>query len=132
MLFLLLLDSDIAWLRFVVMKLGLVMMELKDLETHLNWIKDFNGSPIRMLFGACSWDNNIFFSIFTNLNIIDHRVGFLNSHLGFDLCERRYKKLRKSTVCWCLYIDTHGIEYHQATWPSGGIWFICVKCYVKF
>ena len=51
---LLLLNSYIAWLRFVVMKLGLVMMESKDLETHLNQIKDFNGNPIKMSFGTRS------------------------------------------------------------------------------
>ena len=45
-------DNDFDWLRLklkcVVMKLGLVMMEFQDLETHLNLIKDFTGSRVRM------------------------------------------------------------------------------------
>ena len=39
-------DSD--WLRLslkcLVMKVGLVMMESQDLETHLKQVKDFSGS----------------------------------------------------------------------------------------
>ena len=41
-------DNDFVRLKCVVMKIGSVMMELHDLETHLNRIMDFTGSRVRM------------------------------------------------------------------------------------
>ena len=49
--YLLSVDSDsfaLLRLRCVVMKIGLVMVEYQDLETHLKRIKDFTGSQVRM------------------------------------------------------------------------------------
>jgi hypothetical protein len=49
----------------VVMKMGLVIVELQDLETHLNLIKDLTGSLVRMSnttsSGRCLDDNNFGF-----------------------------------------------------------------------
>ena len=44
-------DSDLVLLglKCLVMKMGLVMLEYHDLETHLNRIMDFTGSWLRML-----------------------------------------------------------------------------------
>jgi hypothetical protein len=47
-LLLLLFDNDLARTRCIVMKMGLVMMEFQDLETHLNRIMDFTESRVRM------------------------------------------------------------------------------------
>jgi hypothetical protein len=45
-------DNDFDWLRLklkcLVMKMGLVMMEFQVMETHLNLIKDFTGSRVRI------------------------------------------------------------------------------------
>ena len=58
-------DNDFVRLKCVVMKIGSVMMELHDLETHLNRIMDFTGSRVRMS-DTTSWgrhldDNSDFF-----------------------------------------------------------------------
>ena len=45
-------DDDLGWFRLslkcVEMKVGSVIMELKDFETHLNLINNFTGSRVRM------------------------------------------------------------------------------------
>ena len=40
--------NDLILLRCVVMNEGLVMVEFKDLETHLNRIKDLTGTRVRI------------------------------------------------------------------------------------
>ena len=71
---LLLLDSDIAWLRCVAMNLGSVIVESKDLETHLNRIKDFTGIRLRMSY-TMSFRRHCCFSITELERIAD--LGFL-------------------------------------------------------
>ena len=69
MLLLLLLDNDLALLRLkcALMKMGSVMVEFKDLETHLNRIMGFTGSRVRISNTTSSerrWldeDNNVGF-----------------------------------------------------------------------
>ena len=41
-------DNELARSRCFVMKMGFVIVEFQDWETHLNRIKDFTGSRVRM------------------------------------------------------------------------------------
>jgi hypothetical protein len=42
-------DDDFVWWMCLVMKMGFVIVEYQDLETHLNRINDLTGSRVKML-----------------------------------------------------------------------------------
>jgi hypothetical protein len=94
------------------MKSGLVMMEKQDLETHLNRIKDFTGSRVRMSnttsSGTCSDDNCLDFLL--DSDIAYSNVDLVCFFLSSCLRRRESKTLNRDLV--------------ELTMPKRSVWLV--------
>ena len=79
--------------------MGLVIVELQDLETHLNLIKDLTGSWVRMSnttsYGRRLDDNN--FGFLLGWDIGDHKLNFSGNEMskGYSSKKKEKKEMSK-------------------------------------